>query len=90
VRDHGPGIPASQFDRLFTPFDRLGADRSDQHGSGVGLSVTKQLVELMNGTVEVASELGSGTTFTLTLPSEEPGRTDAVAESVQPVGAASR
>ncbi|MDH3301547.1 MAG: ATP-binding protein [Acidimicrobiia bacterium] len=68
VRDHGPGIPANQLDRLFVPFDRLDADSSNQKGSGVGLSVTKQLVELMNGTIDVESQVGTGTAFTITLP----------------------
>ncbi len=77
VRDHGPGIAADLLPRLFVPFDRLGADGSDQQGSGVGLSVTKQLIELMNGTVEVESEVGAGTAFILTLPSRpEPGSGD--------------
>ena len=68
VCDHGPGIPSDQMDRLFVPFDRLDADRTGKQGSGVGLSVTKQLVELMDGTVEVTSEPGVGTTFTIELP----------------------
>ncbi len=68
VKDEGPGIPADQIDRLFIPFDRLDADKSDQKGSGVGLSVTKQLVELMHGTIDVESGSGIGTTFTITLP----------------------
>jgi len=55
-------------DRLFVPFDRLDADKTGKQGSGVGLSVTKQLVELMDGTVEVTSEPGVGTTFTIELP----------------------
>lgn len=68
VRDHGAGIPAGQLDRLFVPFDRLDADDGEQTGSGVGLSVTKQLVELMHGTIEVESQVGVGTTFTIHLP----------------------
>lgn len=68
VRDHGKGIPASQLDRLFVPFDRLDADSTDHKGSGVGLSVTKQLVNLMHGTIDVTSEVGAGTTFTINLP----------------------
>ena len=68
VRDHGAGIPAGQLDRLFVPFDRLDADDGEQTGSGVGLSVTKQLVELMHGTIDVESQVGVGTTFTIRLP----------------------
>lgn len=68
VRDHGQGIPADQLHRLFTPFDRLGADDSNKQGTGLGLSVTKQLVELMDGSIDVSSEPGTGTAFTVTLP----------------------
>ncbi|MCB1026771.1 MAG: HAMP domain-containing protein [Microthrixaceae bacterium] len=68
VADEGPGIPADRLERLFIPFDRLDADDTGKQGSGVGLSVTQQLVELMDGTVEVTSEVGVGTTFTIVLP----------------------
>jgi signal transduction histidine kinase/sensor domain CHASE-containing protein len=68
VCDRGPGIPSDQIERLFVPFDRLDADKTGKQGSGVGLSVTRQLVELMDGTVEVTTELGVGTTFTIELP----------------------
>ncbi|MEZ5382545.1 MAG: ATP-binding protein [Microthrixaceae bacterium] len=68
VCDHGPGIPPDRLDRLFIPFDRLDADSTGKQGSGVGLSVTKQLVELMGGTVDVTSEVGVGATFTIALP----------------------
>lgn len=80
VRDHGPGIPAEQMDRLFVPFDRLGADKSNQKGSGVGLSVTKQLIELMGGTISVTSEVDAGTAFTIRLPAA-PTTTQPVAET---------
>ncbi len=68
VKDHGPGIAADQIHRLFVPFDRLDADRGTKSGTGIGLSVTKQLVELMNGTIEVVSEQGTGTAFIVSLP----------------------
>ncbi|MDA3041373.1 MAG: HAMP domain-containing sensor histidine kinase [Actinomycetota bacterium] len=80
VRDHGPGIPADHMDRLFVPFDRLDADKSSQKGSGVGLSVTKQLIELMDGTIDVASEVGAGTAFAITLPTA-PTTAQPIAES---------
>jgi signal transduction histidine kinase len=74
VIDHGPGIQHEYLDRLFVPFDRLNADSSGKQGSGVGLSVAKQLVELMDGSIDVTSEVGTGTTFTVTLPA--PAATD--------------
>jgi PAS domain S-box-containing protein len=68
VRDGGKGIPADLYDRLFTPFDRLGAEASEVEGTGVGLTVTRNLVELMNGTLTFESVLGVGTTFFVSLP----------------------
>jgi PAS domain S-box-containing protein len=73
VRDDGRGIAADMHDRLFTPFDRLGAESSGVEGTGVGLTVTRRLAELMNGSVSFQSEPGQGSSFTVTLPtSEEP------------------
>ena len=68
VTDTGPGIPPAMLTRLFTPFDRLGADRSTVEGTGLGLALSKRLVEAMHGTIEVASEVGRGTTLTIALP----------------------
>lgn len=69
IRDNGRGIAPELQDRLFTPFDRLDADTSGVEGSGVGLAVTRALVELMHGSVNFESTLGGGSTFTVTLPS---------------------
>lgn len=66
VRDTGQGIAEEHRDRLFTPFDRLGADR-DQ-GVGLGLPLARGLAEAMNGTLDVASTPGEGTTVVVTLP----------------------
>ena len=63
VHDTGPGIAAEQQDRLFVPFSRLGAERSGVEGTGVGLALSKQLVEVMGGTIGVDSALGHGSTF---------------------------
>ena len=68
VEDTGPGIPQDQLDRLFISFDRLGAERSDILGSGIGLTVSKQLLELMDGQIGVESEVGRGTKFWFDLP----------------------
>jgi signal transduction histidine kinase/ActR/RegA family two-component response regulator len=68
VVDTGKGIAPDQLGKLFTPFERLGADASAIVGSGLGLVVTKGLVEAMDGRIDVESELGVGTTFILELP----------------------
>ncbi len=71
VKDHGPGIQPDQMHRLFVPFDRLDADQGTKSGTGIGLSVTKQLVELMKGSIEVVSKPGTGTAFIVSLPNAQ-------------------
>jgi signal transduction histidine kinase len=69
VLDSGPGIPAEMMSRLFTPFDRLGAERSAEPGAGLGLVVARALAEAMGGTLEIRSAAGElGTTAEITLP----------------------
>jgi len=63
VRDTGPGIPHEKQDQLFVPFSRLGAERSAVEGTGVGLALSKQLVEVMGGVIGVDSFPGHGSTF---------------------------
>ena len=70
VSDSGKGIPEEKLNELYKPFNRLGAETSDIEGSGIGLVVTKQLVELMGGTVGVESKVGHGSTFWLELPKD--------------------
>ena len=67
VADTGSGIPRDQLPRLFTPFERLDADSQEIEGTGLGLALSKRLVEAMAGTIAVESEFGSGTTFTVEL-----------------------
>jgi PAS domain S-box-containing protein len=67
VADTGPGIPDDRIDRVFLPFDRLGAEGSDVPGAGLGLSLSKSLVEAMGGELTVRSEPDVGTTFTVHL-----------------------
>lgn len=71
VEDSGPGIPNRLRDRLFAPFDRLGMEGSGVEGTGIGLMVTKQLVERMGGTIGFVSAPDVGTTFWLALPIAE-------------------
>jgi two-component system sensor histidine kinase/response regulator len=68
VRDTGPGIAPAMLARLYTPFERLGADRSGVEGTGLGLALTKRLVEAMDGVLHVESAVGEGTTFAVELP----------------------
>ncbi|MCK4951394.1 MAG: response regulator, partial [Gammaproteobacteria bacterium] len=63
VTDTGPGLSAEDKTHLFRPFERIGAEKSDIEGTGIGLVITKQLVELMNGNIGVESEPGKGSTF---------------------------
>ncbi|MDA0752821.1 MAG: ATP-binding protein, partial [Verrucomicrobia bacterium] len=66
--DEGNGIPKEKMDRLFVPFDRLGAEqRSQIEGTGLGLALSKKLIEAMGGSIEVQSEPGIGTTFSVGL-----------------------
>ncbi len=63
VVDTGSGIPAEGLDRLFTPFERLGAEQKQIEGTGLGLTLTKGLVEAMGGRLGVESTVGQGSTF---------------------------
>jgi len=71
VTDTGSGIRTEDIDRVFEPFDRLGVESSGIEGTGVGLTLSKYLVERMGGTIEVQSQFGEGTTFTVQLPTAE-------------------
>ena len=68
VRDQGRGISPEGLERLFVPFERLEADRSAVEGSGLGLVLSKLLVEAMGGSLTVNSIMGEGSTFAVELP----------------------
>lgn len=67
VEDTGTGISEGQKERIFKPFERLG-NAATQDGFGLGLSIVKQLVELMDGSISVESEKNKGSKFTVVLP----------------------
>ena len=68
VQDTGLGLGPDQLELLFQPFNRLGQENGGQEGTGIGLVVTRRLVELMNGTIGVSSRVGVGSVFWIELP----------------------
>jgi len=68
ITDNGPGIAQEKQAQLFKPFERLGAEHTAVDGTGIGLALSKQLVELMGGTLGCDSTPGAGSTFWLDLP----------------------
>ena len=72
VEDTGAGIAAEDQERIFEPFVQVGRPGS-QHGTGLGLTITRQFVELMGGTIEVESTRGKGSRFCVVLPAELTG-----------------
>ncbi|MGQ0523258.1 MAG: PAS domain-containing hybrid sensor histidine kinase/response regulator [Betaproteobacteria bacterium] len=67
VRDTGAGLTPEQLAQLFQPFNRLGREASAEEGTGIGLVVTKRLVDLMGGTIGADSTVGSGSVFWIEL-----------------------
>ena len=73
VEDHGPGIDSADLPHIFEPFYRGRRAVEDQiHGTGLGLSLVKRIVEAHSGRIEVVSNLGQGTIFTLKIPAVQP------------------
>ena len=68
VQDNGIGIAREEQDRLFKPYSRINADRKNHPGLGLGLALSKQVVELHGGKIWVDSEPGEGSTFSFFLP----------------------
>ena len=95
VSDTGPGIPPDRLGQLFTPFERLGAETTGIEGTGLGLALSKRLVEAMGGTMSVESAVGRGSTFWVEFPpaepppaEPEPARTKTLDRSAAAAGAA--
>jgi PAS domain S-box-containing protein len=76
ITDTGKGIPADQLASLFQPFNRLGAEASSVEGTGIGLVLSRQLAEMMGGTLGVASTFGEGTRASLKLRIATPPAVD--------------
>jgi signal transduction histidine kinase len=69
VQDSGIGIPPESIDTIFEPFKQVdSSDTRRQQGTGLGLSIVKRLIEMMGGSIDVETELGHGSTFTIVLP----------------------
>jgi signal transduction histidine kinase len=71
VRDNGVGIPAAYLPKLFQAFQRLHPDKTP--GEGIGLAIVRRVLERLGGTIAVESAVGTGTTFSFTLPNQPPG-----------------
>ena len=77
VGDTGIGIPAERLERIFEPFVQVGRSLSSPlEGSGLGLAISRDLARAMGGSLEVRSEMGVGSTFTLALPAAPPAPLD--------------
>ncbi|WP_163350850.1 PAS domain-containing hybrid sensor histidine kinase/response regulator [Desulfovibrio sp. JC010] len=76
VADTGIGIPAGRQGELFKPFSRLVDNDSGIEGAGIGLAISRQLIEAMDGSIDVSSGQGEGTVFTLYVPAAGAGKED--------------
>jgi len=68
VTDTGKGINEDDFQGVFEPFNRLGAEKGNIEGTGIGLTICKKIIEAMNGTINFKSKINQGTTFCISLP----------------------
>jgi PAS domain S-box-containing protein len=84
VTDTGAGLPSEKLAQLFQPFNRLGQEAQGEEGTGIGLVVSKRLVELMDGVIGVESSVGTGSVFWVELPSTAPLTLPASVELIAP------
>ena len=68
ITDTGNGIAQKYIEKLFNPFERIGAERAETEGTGLGLAISKKLIDAMGGKIGVESEIGKGSTFWIELP----------------------
>ncbi|MDH5378214.1 MAG: ATP-binding protein, partial [Gammaproteobacteria bacterium] len=68
IRDTGLGIAEDKLEHIYEPFNRVGAERSDIEGTGIGLAIVSRIVQKHDGIIEIDSTVGEGTTFVITLP----------------------
>jgi len=81
VIDEGIGIPATQLERLFERFHRVNTrDDQEQYGYGLGLYISKRLVEIQGGSIWAESEVGRGSRFSFSLPKWSPASGEQVNE----------
>jgi PAS domain S-box-containing protein len=71
IVDTGVGLSAVDIPKIFTPFERVGADKTGIEGAGLGLAVVKKIIDVMGGFISVESSLGKGSTFLIDLPRAE-------------------
>jgi len=79
VLDTGMGIPEDKQAKVFQPFQRAGQETGPIEGTGIGLTITKRLAEMMGGTVGFRSVVGEGSEFWVELPAPEPGARELLA-----------
>jgi len=84
VRDTGPGIAPEDCARIFDPFCQLG-DSQDRKGAGLGLTISKQFIEVMGGSITFDSVVGIGTCFHVTIPVERVGEPE-ISPTIDPMG----
>lgn len=84
IKDDGEGIPANDLPQIFDRFYQVEKQQRTRGGTGVGLAVVRELVQLMEGTIDVESTLGEGSTFTLLLPISRKAPLPTTATAVSP------
>ncbi|RED53912.1 ATP-binding protein [Aestuariispira insulae] len=83
VRDEGPGISERDRENVFKAFYRLDETRGNGEGTGIGLNITRRLVEMMGGTIDFVSEIGAGTEFFIDLPGFDQSDDTIIANDIQ-------